>query len=92
MKVVGDYSAAGSAASFWLHSDEAMKSRMRFLEPFWKRKGAPKGVMFWRRSKATCTTSAKHGRYYPDNNGIPRDQCGLKQTIDTILSAPRTQS
>jgi 5-methyltetrahydrofolate--homocysteine methyltransferase len=91
MKVVGDLFGSGQMQlPFVLQSAEAMKAAVRFLEPFMERKGGAtsKGVMVLATVKGDVHDIGKNlVDIILTNNGYRVINLGIKQTIDTILSA-----
>src|SRR5580765_2858711 len=91
MKVVGDLFGSGQMQlPFVLQSAEAMKAAVRFLEPFMEKKGGAtsKGVMVLATVKGDVHDIGKNlVDIILTNNGYKVVNLGIKQTIDTILSA-----
>ena len=91
MKVVGDLFGSGQMQlPFVLQSAEAMKSAVRFLEPYMEKKGGAtsKGVMVLATVKGDVHDIGKNlVDIILTNNGYRVINLGIKQTIDTILSA-----
>ncbi|MGZ5483787.1 MAG: methionine synthase [Pyrinomonadaceae bacterium] len=91
MKVVGELFGSGQMQlPFVLQSAEAMKTAVRFLEPFMERKGGAtsKGVMVLATVKGDVHDIGKNlVDIILTNNGYRVINLGIKQTIDTILSA-----
>ncbi|HEV2903805.1 MAG TPA: dihydropteroate synthase, partial [Pyrinomonadaceae bacterium] len=91
MKVVGDLFGSGQMQlPFVLQSAEAMKAAVRFLEPFMEKKGGAtsKGVMVLATVKGDVHDIGKNlVDIILTNNGYRVINLGIKQTIDTILSA-----
>jgi len=93
MKVVGDLFGSGQMQlPFVLQSAEAMKSAVRFLEPFMEKKGGAtaKGKMVLATVKGDVHDIGKNlVDIILTNNGYKVFNLGIKQTIDTILDACR---
>jgi 5-methyltetrahydrofolate--homocysteine methyltransferase len=91
MKVVGDLFGSGQMQlPFVLQSAEAMKTAVRFLEPFMERKGGAttKGTMVLATVKGDVHDIGKNlVDIILTNNGYRVINLGIKQTIDTILGA-----
>jgi 5-methyltetrahydrofolate--homocysteine methyltransferase len=91
MKVVGDLFGSGQMQlPFVLQSAEAMKSAVRFLEPFMEKKGGAtaKGTMVLATVKGDVHDIGKNlVDIILTNNGYKVYNLGIKQTIDTILKA-----
>lgn len=91
MKVVGDLFGSGQMQlPFVLQSAEAMKAAVRFLEPFMEKKGGAtaKGTMVLATVKGDVHDIGKNlVDIILTNNGYKVINLGIKQTIDTILSA-----
>src|SRR5712664_3534663 len=91
MKVVGDLFGSGQMQlPFVLQSAEAMKAAVRFLEPFMEKKGGAtaKGTMVLATVKGDVHDIGKNlVDIILTNNGYRVVNLGIKQTIDTILSA-----
>jgi 5-methyltetrahydrofolate--homocysteine methyltransferase len=91
MKVVGDLFGSGQMQlPFVLQSAEAMKAAVRFLEPFMEKKGGAtaKGTMVLATVKGDVHDIGKNlVDIILTNNGYRVINLGIKQTIDTILSA-----
>src|SRR5205807_6839613 len=91
MKVVGELFGSGQMQlPFVLQSAEAMKAAVRFLEPFMEKKGGAtsKGVMVLATVKGDVHDIGKNlVDIILTNNGYKVVNLGIKQTIDTILSA-----
>jgi 5-methyltetrahydrofolate--homocysteine methyltransferase len=91
MKVVGDLFGSGQMQlPFVLQSAEAMKSAVRFLEPFMEKKGgaSAKGTMVLATVKGDVHDIGKNlVDIILTNNGYKVINLGIKQTIDTILNA-----
>ena len=91
MKVVGDLFGSGQMQlPFVLQSAEAMKSAVRFLEPFMEKKGGAtaKGKMVLATVKGDVHDIGKNlVDIILTNNGYKVFNLGIKQTIDSILQA-----
>jgi 5-methyltetrahydrofolate--homocysteine methyltransferase len=91
MKVVGDLFGSGQMQlPFVLQSAEAMKTAVRFLEPFMEKKGGAtaKGTMVLATVKGDVHDIGKNlVDIILTNNGYRVINLGIKQTIDTILNA-----
>jgi 5-methyltetrahydrofolate--homocysteine methyltransferase len=91
MKVVGDLFGSGQMQlPFVLQSAEAMKSAVRFLEPFMEKKGGvtAKGKMVLATVKGDVHDIGKNlVDIILTNNGYKVFNLGIKQTIDNILQA-----
>ena len=91
MKVVGDLFGSGQMQlPFVLQSAEAMKTAVRFLEPFMEKKGGAtsKGTMVLATVKGDVHDIGKNlVDIILTNNGYKVVNLGIKQTIDAILSA-----
>src|SRR5207244_1963401 len=91
MKVVGDLFGSGQMQlPFVLQSAEAMKTAVRFLEPFMEKKGGAttKGTMVLATVKGDVHDIGKNlVDIILTNNGYKVVNLGIKQTIDTILGA-----
>jgi 5-methyltetrahydrofolate--homocysteine methyltransferase len=91
MKVVGELFGSGQMQlPFVLQSAEAMKSAVRFLEPFMEKKGGAtaKGTMVLATVKGDVHDIGKNlVDIILTNNGYRVVNLGIKQTIDTILNA-----
>jgi 5-methyltetrahydrofolate--homocysteine methyltransferase len=91
MKVVGDLFGSGQMQlPFVLQSAEAMKSAVRFLEPFMEKKGGAtaKGTMVLATVKGDVHDIGKNlVDIILTNNGYKVHNLGIKQTIDSILKA-----
>ena len=91
MKVVGDLFGSGQMQlPFVLQSAEAMKTAVRFLEPFMEKKGGAtaKGTMVLATVKGDVHDIGKNlVDIILTNNGYRVFNLGIKQTIDTILNA-----
>ena len=91
MKVVGDLFGSGQMQlPFVLQSAEAMKSAVRFLEPFMEKKGGAtaKGTMVLATVKGDVHDIGKNlVDIILTNNGYKVVNLGIKQTIDSILQA-----
>src|SRR5437016_6439896 len=91
MKVVGDLFGSGQMQlPFVLQSAEAMKTAVRFLEPFMEKKGGAtaKGTMVLATVKGDVHDIGKNlVDFILTNNGYKVVNLGIKQTIDAILSA-----
>jgi len=91
MKVVGDLFGSGQMQlPFVLQSAEAMKSAVRFLEPFMEKKGGAtaKGTMVLATVKGDVHDIGKNlVDIILTNNGYRVINLGIKQTIDTILNS-----
>ena len=91
MKVVGDLFGSGQMQlPFVLQSAEAMKSAVRFLEPFMEKKGGAtaKGTMVLATVKGDVHDIGKNlVDIILTNNGYKVFNLGIKQTIDNILQA-----
>jgi 5-methyltetrahydrofolate--homocysteine methyltransferase len=91
MKVVGDLFGSGQMQlPFVLQSAEAMKTAVRFLEPFMERKGGStaKGTMVLATVKGDVHDIGKNlVDIILTNNGYRVINLGIKQTIDRILEA-----
>ena len=91
MKVVGDLFGSGQMQlPFVLQSAEAMKSAVRFLEPFMEKKGGAtaKGKMVLATVKGDVHDIGKNlVDIILTNNGYKVFNLGIKQTIDNILDA-----
>jgi 5-methyltetrahydrofolate--homocysteine methyltransferase len=93
MKVVGELFGSGQMQlPFVLQSAEAMKSAVRFLEPFIEKKGGAtaKGKMVLATVKGDVHDIGKNlVDIILTNNGYKVYNLGIKQTIDSILEACR---
>jgi len=93
MKVVGDLFGSGQMQlPFVLQSAEAMKSAVRFLEPFIEKTGGAtaKGKMVLATVKGDVHDIGKNlVDIILTNNGYKVYNLGIKQTIDSILDAYR---
>ena len=91
MKVVGDLFGSGQMQlPFVLQSAEAMKSAVRFLEPFMERKGGAtaKGTMVLATVKGDVHDIGKNlVDIILTNNGYKVHNLGIKQSIESILQA-----
>ncbi|QQS33686.1 MAG: methionine synthase [Acidobacteriota bacterium] len=90
MKVVGDLFGAGQMQlPFVLQSAEAMKSAVKFLEPFMEKvEGSNKGVMVLATVKGDVHDIGKNlVDIILTNNGYKVVNLGIKQNIDDILRA-----
>jgi len=91
MKVVGDLFGSGQMQlPFVLQSAEAMKSAVRFLEPYMEKKGGAtaKGKMILATVKGDVHDIGKNlVDIILTNNGYKVFNLGIKQTIDNILAA-----
>ncbi|HEY5402623.1 MAG TPA: methionine synthase [Pyrinomonadaceae bacterium] len=91
MKVVGDLFGSGQMQlPFVLQSAEAMKSAVRYLEPFIEKKGGAtaKGKMVLATVKGDVHDIGKNlVDIILTNNGYKVFNLGIKQTIDSILDA-----
>src|SRR5438309_7456000 len=91
MKVVGELFGSGQMQlPFVLQSAEAMKTAVRFLEPFMEKKGGAtaKGTMVLATVKGDVHDIGKNlVDIILTNNGYRVFNLGIKQTIDAILSA-----
>ncbi len=90
MKVVGDLFGAGQMQlPFVLQSAEAMKSAVKFLEPFMdKAEGSTKGTMILATVKGDVHDIGKNlVDIILTNNGYDVVNLGIKQTIDQILDS-----
>lgn len=91
MKVVGDLFGSGQMQlPFVLQSAEAMKSAVRFLEPYMEKKGGAtaKGKMVLATVKGDVHDIGKNlVDIILTNNGYKVFNLGIKQTIDSILAA-----
>ena len=91
MKVVGDLFGSGQMQlPFVLQSAEAMKSAVRFLEPFMEKKGGStsKGTMVLATVKGDVHDIGKNlVDIILTNNGYKVINLGIKQTIDSILQS-----
>jgi 5-methyltetrahydrofolate--homocysteine methyltransferase len=91
MKVVGDLFGSGQMQlPFVLQSAEAMKTAVRFLEPFMEKKGGAtsKGTMVLATVKGDVHDIGKNlVDIILTNNGYKVVNLGIKQTIDTILNS-----
>jgi 5-methyltetrahydrofolate--homocysteine methyltransferase len=91
MKVVGELFGSGQMQlPFVLQSAEAMKTAVRFLEPFMEKKGGAtaKGTMVLATVKGDVHDIGKNlVDIILTNNGYKVVNLGIKQTIDTILNA-----
>ena len=91
MKVVGDLFGAGQMQlPFVLQSAEAMKSAVRFLEPFMEKKGGAtaKGTMVLATVKGDVHDIGKNlVDIILTNNGYRVLNLGIKQPIEAILQA-----
>ncbi len=90
MKVVGDLFGAGQMQlPFVLQSAEAMKSAVKFLEPFMdKAEGSTKGTMILATVKGDVHDIGKNlVDIILTNNGYNVVNLGIKQTIDQILDS-----
>ncbi len=91
MKVVGDLFGSGQMQlPFVLQSAEAMKAAVRFLEPFIEKKGGAtaKGKLVLATVKGDVHDIGKNlVDIILTNNGYKVFNLGIKQTIDSILTA-----
>ena len=91
MKVVGDLFGSGQMQlPFVLQSAEAMKSAVRFLEPFMEKKGGAtaKGTMVLATVKGDVHDIGKNlVDIILTNNGYKVHNLGIKQPIEAILQA-----
>src|SRR5262245_32166575 len=91
MKVVGDLFGSGQMQlPFVLQSAEAMKTAVRFLEPFMEKKGGAtaKGTMVLATVKGDVHDIGKNlVDIILTNNGYKVFNLGIKQPIDAILQA-----
>jgi 5-methyltetrahydrofolate--homocysteine methyltransferase len=91
MKVVGDLFGSGQMQlPFVLQSAEAMKSAVRFLEPFMEKKGGAtaKGTMVLATVKGDVHDIGKNlVDIILTNNGYKVHNLGIKQPIESILKA-----
>ena len=91
MKVVGDLFGSGQMQlPFVLQSAEAMKSAVRFLEPYMEKKGGAtaKGTMVLATVKGDVHDIGKNlVDIILTNNGYKVHNLGIKQPIDSILNA-----
>ena len=91
MRVVGDLFGSGQMQlPFVLQSAEAMKTAVRFLEPFMEKKGGAtsKGTMVLATVKGDVHDIGKNlVDIILTNNGYKVINLGIKQTIDAILSS-----
>jgi 5-methyltetrahydrofolate--homocysteine methyltransferase len=91
MKVVGDLFGSGQMQlPFVLQSAEAMKTAVRFLEPFMEKKGGAtaKGTMVLATVKGDVHDIGKNlVDIILTNNGYRVINLGIKQTIEAILSS-----
>jgi 5-methyltetrahydrofolate--homocysteine methyltransferase len=91
MKVVGDLFGSGQMQlPFVLQSAEAMKSAVRFLEPYMEKKGGAtaKGTMVLATVKGDVHDIGKNlVDIILTNNGYKVLNLGIKQTIENILQA-----
>src|SRR5437588_4040090 len=91
MKVVGELFGSGQMQlPFVLQSAEAMKTAVRFLEPFMEKKGGAtaKGTMVLATVKGDVHDIGKNlDDIILTNNGYRVINLGIKQTIDAILSS-----
>jgi 5-methyltetrahydrofolate--homocysteine methyltransferase len=91
MKVVGDLFGSGQMQlPFVLQSAEAMKTAVRFLEPFMEKKGGAteKGTMVLATVKGDVHDIGKNlVDIILTNNGYKVINLGIKQTIDAILNS-----
>lgn len=90
MKVVGDLFGSGQMQlPFVLQSAEAMKSAVKFLEPFMEKvEGSNKGVMVLATVKGDVHDIGKNlVDIILTNNGYKVVNLGIKQSIDDILRA-----
>src|SRR5438067_10437180 len=91
MKVVGELFGSGQMQlPFVLQSAEAMKTAVRFLEPFMEKKGGAtaKGTMVLATVKGDVHDIGKNlVDIILTNNGYRVINLGIKQTIDAILNA-----
>ena len=91
MKVVGDLFGSGQMQlPFVLQSAEAMKSAVRFLEPFMEKKGGAtaKGTMVLATVKGDVHDIGKNlVDIILTNNGYKVHNLGIKQSIESILQA-----
>jgi 5-methyltetrahydrofolate--homocysteine methyltransferase len=88
MKVVGDLFGSGQMQlPFVLQSAEAMKSAVKFLEPFMEKvEGSTKGTMILATVKGDVHDIGKNlVDIILTNNGYTVHNIGIKQTIDQIL-------
>jgi 5-methyltetrahydrofolate--homocysteine methyltransferase len=91
MKVVGELFGSGQMQlPFVLQSAEAMKSAVRFLEPFMEKKGGAtaKGTMVLATVKGDVHDIGKNlVDIILTNNGYKVHNLGIKQSIESILQA-----
>jgi 5-methyltetrahydrofolate--homocysteine methyltransferase len=91
MKVVGDLFGSGQMQlPFVLQSAEAMKTAVKFLEPFMEKKGGAtaKGTMVLATVKGDVHDIGKNlVDIILTNNGYKVINLGIKQTIDAILNS-----
>ncbi|HET9525530.1 MAG TPA: methionine synthase [Pyrinomonadaceae bacterium] len=91
MKVVGDLFGSGQMQlPFVLQSAEAMKAAVRFLEPYMEKKGGAtaKGTMVLATVKGDVHDIGKNlVDIILTNNGYKVHNLGIKQTIESILTA-----
>ncbi|HEX8495277.1 MAG TPA: methionine synthase [Pyrinomonadaceae bacterium] len=91
MRVVGDLFGSGQMQlPFVLQSAEVMKAAVRFLEPFMEKKGGAttKGTMVLATVKGDVHDIGKNlVDIILTNNGYKVVNLGIKQTIESILSA-----
>ena len=91
MKVVGELFGSGQMQlPFVLQSAEAMKTAVKFLEPFMEKKGGAtaKGTMVLATVKGDVHDIGKNlVDIILTNNGYKVINLGIKQTIDAILSS-----
>ncbi|HEX3143160.1 MAG TPA: methionine synthase [Pyrinomonadaceae bacterium] len=91
MKVVGELFGSGQMQlPFVLQSAEAMKTAVRFLEPFMEKKGGAtaKGTMVLATVKGDVHDIGKNlVDIILTNNGYKVINLGIKQTIDAILNS-----
>ncbi|HEV8203171.1 MAG TPA: methionine synthase, partial [Pyrinomonadaceae bacterium] len=91
MKVVGELFGSGQMQlPFVLQSAEAMKTAVKFLEPFMEKKGGAtaKGTMVLATVKGDVHDIGKNlVDIILTNNGYKVINLGIKQTIDVILSS-----
>ncbi|HEY6045825.1 MAG TPA: methionine synthase [Pyrinomonadaceae bacterium] len=95
MKVVGDLFGSGQMQlPFVLQSAEAMKTAVRFLEPFMEKKGGAtaKGTMVLATVKGDVHDIGKNlVDIILTNNGYRVINLGIKQTIEAILNSAEEQ-
>src|SRR5947199_5751889 len=91
MKVVGELFGSGQMQlPFVLQSAEAMKTAVRFLEPFMEKKGGAtaKGTMVLATVKGDVHDIGKNlVDIILTNNGYRVVNLGIKQTVENILNA-----